>query len=294
MRLLVSTARFRSRPHYAALGARDNTPIQMTSDFQTPERWPCPDYGEDEAPFFLFVIAPPYSGSTALAQVLRTARGARFLRDNAEGQWLVPGLCEPDRWNPQKQVNWESVKAVWLNALSKGGSTTALDYPKIVIEKSPPNLVRADQLARTFPNHAAFAFNRDPYANCSSILYRNHDPATLAAESRLQVLSTLALDWLERSRWIRRWIDLWSLCYFRYEDFCAAPTSCVSRLVSQVNTLATVDVTRPIKVKDYDVQALVDCNPSQIARLNPQDMDAISAVLSENETLVKYFGYRIS
>ena len=85
-----------------------------------------------------------------------------------------PRKCEADRWDREKVVTWESVRSVWLERAELIKSL--VQDVDLIIEKSPPNLVRIDQLIAHFPNHSLVAFNRNPYAICSSIFYRNHDP----------------------------------------------------------------------------------------------------------------------
>ena len=82
-------------------------------------RWPLPLYDNNIQPHFFFLVTPPYSGSTAIAKILETSHKIMALHSNAEGQWIVPGLCEKDRWDPDKKINYESVKAVWLNTFQK-------------------------------------------------------------------------------------------------------------------------------------------------------------------------------
>ena len=76
--------------------------------------WPYPKYDRSDEPHFLFIITPPYSGSTALSALLNTSHRVMFLHPKAEGQWLIPALCV-DRWNSDKKVEFSSIKAVWLS-----------------------------------------------------------------------------------------------------------------------------------------------------------------------------------
>jgi len=77
--------------------------------------WPIPNYKNNNEPHFLFIITPPYSGSTALAKFLNTSKQISLFGLKGEGQWLIPGLCEKNRWEKDKYINYSSVKAVWLN-----------------------------------------------------------------------------------------------------------------------------------------------------------------------------------
>jgi hypothetical protein len=236
-------------------------------------------------------MTPPYSGSTALAQVLNSAYGTAFLQPTAEGQWLVPGLCESDRWDPDKKVNWESVRAVWLSRIQFIKSLVS-DI-SLIIEKSPPNIVRVDKLTETFPSHSLVAFNRDPYANCSSILYRNHAPLTKSDKERTKIVSSIAESWLFRSKWLKKLIEERQVTYFTYEQFCSEPSDCVSKIAEYVPVLQTVDVKKNIKVKDYKIQGITDYNAEQVAKLSQSEINAITKILTKDLDLVSFFDYHI-
>ncbi len=57
----------------------------MTSDSNNSKIWPHPKYRHDDEPHFLFIITPPRSGSTAIAQLLNTCDSAMFLQLRGEG-----------------------------------------------------------------------------------------------------------------------------------------------------------------------------------------------------------------
>lgn len=262
---------------------------KASSESDSSSLWPCPDYNIEKEPRFLFIITPPFSGSTALALLLSSCHGTAILQENAEGQWLIPGMYKPDKWDREKAVNWESVRSVWLKKIETiKASGVGIE---LIIEKSPPHLVRVDQLIKVFPNYSLIAFNRDPYANCASILYRNYNAAKESENSRLEIVSKLADDWLFRSKWIKKWIDELQLVSFTYEEFCADPAACVARLAVDIPVLQTIDVGKRIKVKDYDEQGIVNQNIRQISNLTRKEIDAISEVLTKGHKLVSFFGY---
>lgn len=250
--------------------------------------WPHLRIDIKEEPHFLFVIALPYSGTTALAQVLNSANGSMLLQFRGEGQWLVPGMRE-DRWNPDKFIDWESVRSVWLQRVALVRSL--VQDIDVVIEKSPPNLVRVDGLKKTFPNHSLMAFNRNPFASCSSILHRRSDIAGKTVPERIKLLRNLASKWLERSHWVRMWAQRDDVIDTTYEAFCADPAGVIERLAVNAPALKTVDVDKPVKVKDYEKQKLQNQNARQIGNLSDEEIEAISKVLSRDGDLVRFFGY---
>lgn len=255
------------------------------------DKWPYKRHNIEDEPRFLFIITPPYSGSTALTQIFNSCHGTAFLGKNGEGQWLVPGMCEADRWASKKIIDWESVRSVWLNRIQL--IRELVQDVDLIIEKSPPNLVRIDQLIEIFPQHTLLAFNRDPYANCSSILYRNHTLEDMQEAERVKIVSSIAKKWLFRSKWVKKWIDQWQIAYFTYEQFCSDPLACLAQLVDDIPELQTVDVKKSIKVKDYKMQGIINYNAKQISKLHQPEIDAISETLACEPELVSFFGYKI-
>ena len=70
--------------------------------------WPIPSYNKKDEPHFLFIITPPYSGSTALAKFLNTSSKISIFGNKAEGQWLIPGMCQKNRWENNKYIDYDS------------------------------------------------------------------------------------------------------------------------------------------------------------------------------------------
>jgi hypothetical protein len=160
--------------------------------------WPKPQASQISSdPRYLFIFTPPYSGSTALAKILNSTPGSMILNGRAEGQWLIPGLCTNDRWDPWKYIDWESVKLVWSSRVALVEEMVA--PVELVIEKSPPNLVRSNALLECFPKHEVLVFNRNPYGYCSSILYRQHQPEAKTLAQRAEILELMAHEWVYRS-----------------------------------------------------------------------------------------------
>jgi hypothetical protein len=258
--------------------------------FRTAMGWPRPRFDENDQPHFLFIITPPYSGSTALSELLNSSHRTMILQPRGEGQWLVQGLCAADRWSPRKKVDYASVKAVWLRKYQEiKRLTQSID---VVIEKSPPNMMRLEMLASQFRDISFMANNRNPYANAASILYRRYRGATLDAASRMQVLSTLAQEWVIRSVQIHHLIERLGVPLLTYEDFCASPSSVIGKLRLPVGVTDSINPDACVKVKDYAAQPIIDQNAHQIARLTDGEIDHVSRVLRPHADLLACFGYR--
>jgi hypothetical protein len=254
------------------------------------ERWPVRQFEPGHEPHFLFILTPPYSGSTALAEVLNTSHRTMLLEPRGEGQRLVPGLYEKDRWQATKRVNYESVKSVWLHQFQYVHSLVRT--VDVVVEKSPPNMMRIEQLAPLFQRYSLIVNNRDPYASCASELYRTYDVEKLGASERVETLGKIAEKWLLRSRRLRDLAQTFDIPLLTYECFCAAPSAAVRMLRLPAGILETIDADVTLTIKDYAPQPLSNQNPRQIARLTSEGIDAISRVIRQDEPLLDFFGYK--
>lgn len=262
--------------------------VSNTWNWRTRKNWPRPHVKTDQEPHFLFVITTPYSGSTAFSKIINSCEGSTFLHRTGEGQWLVPGMRD-DRWNPDKKIDWQSVRAVWLNRFEETRELVQkLDF---VLEKSPPNMVRVDGLIDTFPNHTLMSFTRSPFAVCSSMLHHREGIAKKSERQRMRILRTLARLWLDRAVWVRKWAEKDDVISTTYERFCADPSEVVGKLAERIPAVSAIDVDQAIKIKDYQEQKLENQNPRQIGYLSEREISAISEVLIEDRQLVAYFGY---
>jgi hypothetical protein len=264
--------------------------LRKTQQITRP-KWPTPRYDMNMQPHFFFLITPPYSGSTAIAKLLDTSQRTMLLSPNGEGQWLVPGLCEQDRWDPAKKVNYESVKAVWLSTFQKHNKLHP--HVDVVIEKSPPNMIRIKELSSQFIKCSFLANNRDPYANCASIFSRHSDPEALKPTERKKVLMKIAQSWLMRSHKLKGIITENGVSLLTYEQFCQNPSSILEAIILPGGVSNTIDTDAKVKVKDYKPQSISNQNERQISKLTNADIESISCVLENEKSLLEFFGYEI-
>ena len=255
------------------------------------QKWPIPEYDDKNQPHILFVLSPPYSGSTALTRILNTSNHTMILQPDGEGQWLIPGLSGENRWDPDMYVNYQSVKAVWLNKYQK--ISQLVGDIDVVIEKSPPNIMRIEKLSSMFRYTSFLANNRDPYANCASVLYRTPTVGKMKAEQRKEVLVNLARKWVIRSKKIEEWTRLFRAPLLTYEEFCRDTTLLLDKLNIPQNAIDTIDLQASVKVKDYPKQRISNQNDRQISNLSKTEIGKISTVLSPESKLLEFFGYQV-
>jgi len=240
-------------------------------------KWPLPKFDNNNQPHFLFIITPPCSGSTALSQLLNTSDKTMILQNRGEGQWLIPGLCDKDRWSEKKEVNYSSVKAVWLNKYQEQRRLN--QNINVVIEKSPPNMMRIEKLSSQFKNFSLIANNRNPYANCASILYRRNNADNLNSDQRKKILSDLLQGWLSKS--------------IKIQELVSNPSDILDLLNLPDGISETINTSACVKVKDYDVQPIINQNERQISNLKSKEIEWLSNSLKASSNLLKFFSYQL-
>ncbi len=82
---------------------------------------------------YLFLLSPPYSGSTAIIKFLNTSPYTMLLHPKGEGMRLVKSVWEQERWNPGKTINWKEVKNIWSKKVEQVNSL--VDTVSLILEK---------------------------------------------------------------------------------------------------------------------------------------------------------------
>ena len=154
-------------------------------------------------------------------------------------------------------------------------------------------MVRIEELSAQFQNSSFIANNRNPYANCASMLYRQHEVEKLGIEQRLAILKVLAEKWLARSRKVRKLVSEKAMPLITYEAFCQNPAIVLEKLALPDGVLDTINLKSKVKVKDYGVQKIQDHNARQISKLTCNDVAFLSRAFSVDEALLAFFGYEL-
>ena len=224
---------------------------------------------------WLFLLVFPNGGSTALANVLLSAKGTLALYGRAEGQWLSPAMSAPRaRWDPDAVIDYAEVRARWMRVVRQ---SRLLDDPNgappLVIEKSPPNMCRYRALRSMLGDMKTdiAVMTRDPYATCASWAQYGAEridrewgwPGAPPNDDR-SYHQALARIWIERARRLAAARDD-AVMWLRYEDFAERPRALVNDFARLIPRLAAADPDGDIAVKAYPPQRVRNMNGEQIA-----------------------------
>ncbi|NND68065.1 MAG: hypothetical protein HKN19_10800 [Halioglobus sp.] len=227
---------------------------------------------------FLFVLCPPYCGSTLLWKLLATSERVSALPK--EGQFLpeVEPIMRERPWDRDNALPWRDIRAAWEQYW---------DHSKpILLEKSPPNIVRAQAIAEYFDPAQFIIMVRNPYAHAEGLMRRNEWPLRRAAHFALMCLRTQAENAAQLSNTL----------VFTYEDLVADPVDACAQLAAFQPALDDMDPRASFEVHSVDGtvdRQITDLNEKKIAALSPEQLDELNSFFEPGEDALKHWGYEI-
>jgi len=227
---------------------------------------------------YLFVLCPPYSGSTVLWKLLSTSANVSALPD--EGQFL-PELREIMRarpWDAGYALPWPDIKRVWE-------SYWDLEQP-VLLEKSPPNLIRTQEILAHFRPASFIIMVRNPYAQSEGLVRRNHWTIRKAANFSLMCL--------RRQRENAR--ALQNATVLTYEALVRDPAAACAQLTAFIPALGELDSSASFEVHSIDgtvERTITDLNARKIAALGADGIAALNAVFEPQRDTLEAWGYRL-
>ena len=225
---------------------------------------------------YLFILSPPKCGSTLMHQILASSPHVSALPDEGMQMNEVRDWMLQDRWDEDKQMPWLDIEKAWKQHWD-------LDKP-ILLEKSPPNIARADQIDQHFEPTKYVVLMRHPYAFCQSALTSNPDKNTP---------ENVARYWLRYARFQRSNIEsLDHIIHLTYEQFVAHPDAVLEKLVEFFPELEELS-TESIETMTYfgAESSIRDLNPIKFQLLRGSTIRRINEVLRQDEEVLTYFGY---
>ena len=249
---------------------------------------------------YLFITVPNNSGSSFIYKVVGNCKNAAALPGCLEGQHIngigkfmpVPGHLRHNRmWteiakklSDESRYDWDNIKKLW----NKGWGRV-MEHKgdvDVLVEKSPPNVIRAPILEKNFKNSYFLLMLRNPYAFCEGIRRRSGWP-----------LKRCANHWVRCTRYqIHNMKVLRNKLFFTYEEMCGSPKRVLKRIVNFMPELddASFDGIRSHSIKGGEHKGGVyNFNEEQLKNLGDKSISKITRALRPHGRLLKKFGYSL-
>lgn len=240
----------------------------------------------------LFIICPNRSGSTLWTKLLGTSPNVSLLPGPLHEGHVLPGIhrfmpvpepaeqgiwsLSPERFMDPGNYDWPGIKKIWQAHWDSSRP--------VWLEKSPPNVVRAEMLEREFQPARFILSIRNPYAVCEAMLRKNRNNKTL---------EQIVRHWLACARFqLHNVRKLESSLVCTYEELTDDTERTIERLVSYVPELGQLNSSGSFSIKANDME-ITNLNQKQISDLLPEQIGEISAILEPDQELLAEYGYSL-
>lgn len=234
---------------------------------------------------YLFVLSAPYCGSTLLNEILMSSKNVsvnNVLNSRQyEGQKLPSTsklmFAKKKRWDISYEIDWIHVKKEWLKYWDQ--------TKPVLLEKSPPNIIRAQQLANCFKPSYFIVLYRNPYAHCEGVIRRTSKTAIEAATRVIELL-TYQKNNIE---------NLDDVIAISYECLTNNASESLNSIKKWMNELHDIKINGTYKAhSQFNKRMSVNnLNQQKIDNLGRAELEAINSVFSKNEDVLHYFGYEL-
>lgn len=249
----------------------------------------------------VFILASNNTGSTLLKALLTTGQHTWWLRNEGHFTFGFHGMNPaaehiklvwngvPDwrrRYRLGDHFDWPKTRRAWyFQAMASHPEAS------IFVEKSPPFLLVAEQLAAHFRDARFILLVRDPYATAESILRKAGVQWRCPPDRELRELVAAHIVQGFQDQEANQALLGKRALMLRYEDLCAAPQGFQQRLAAWLPLLDDVDMAAEFCIKGVYHGPIRDMNQTQIERLTSADFLALTAVFARHEALFARFGY---
>jgi hypothetical protein len=233
------------------------------------EKWTSQRLQLDNHPW-LFILGLNNSGTTLLVDLLKTHPSVRWLPN--EGQYLTGALPLPRTYGVARNFSRRPDIFHWTEETDPTPALRikydwAMHYqnrPGILLEKSPPNILRSRWLQQNFQPSRFVTIIRHPYAVCEGIRRREH-----------HTIEEAALHWVRANElMLEDVLHLQNCLCVSYEDFCLHPEIYLERLESFLGL--DVPFCRSVLTTPRHIHN-IDSTPQPIRNLNERSLQQLSA-----------------
>lgn len=177
------------------------------------------------------------------------------------------------RWDPSTPFDWRYIKKEWR----KYWDVTR----PILVEKSPPNIVRVPSILQVFPNCSLIILVRNPYAHCESLIRKSNYNPKSAAE-----FSIFCLQCQKENIKLTNQSLLIS-----YEELTSSPQKITNKITEFMPLLGPLDFDRKFNAHNFHHKKLkiTNLNDQKIDSLNSQQIEQMNEVFQNKLDLLKFF-----
>ena len=232
---------------------------------------------------YLFVLSPPFCGSTLLTEILSTSKNVSCNNNIGlkEGQHLPEThklLFTDNRWDINKEIDWFKVKHIWHKYWDRS--------KEILVEKSPPNICRAEKIDKVFENSVYICLTRNPYAQIQSNI-RRYKTDILNATNKY-------ISYLKYQKYNLQKLE--NTILITYEELTDSPLITKDKLSNFLPKLNDIKI--DIKFNAHNIlekkeMKITNLNHQSISSLSKKQINIINSVLEKEKDLVNYFNYSI-
>tara|TARA_B100002052_G_scaffold269386_1_gene268741 strand:- start:2780 stop:3592 length:813 start_codon:yes stop_codon:yes gene_type:complete len=232
---------------------------------------------------FLFILTPPYCGSTLLNQILSTSNNLSCNNHLGvrEGQ-LLPEVKDimfyNKGWHNEVIYPWEKIKNVWMKYWDQ--------RKDILMDKTNTNIMRVSDIKKVFDNVCFLSMVRNPYAQVEGIMRRNGADADYAAKFALK-----CLRYQKRNNEKEKNILLIS-----YEDLCDDTQNSIKKIKDFIPIIGEIKADIEFSAHNFKTKGkmkIQNLNKEKIEKISSKDLKVINAHFEGEKDLLNYFGYSI-
>ena len=232
---------------------------------------------------YLFILSPPFCGSTLLTEIISTSKNVSCNNNIGlrEGQHLPRAkeiLFNDDRWDPKKEIDWKRVKKIWHKYWDRSKD--------ILLEKSPPNICRAQNIDKIFVGSKYICLVRNPYAQIQSNIRRYNTDIKIATNKYISYLKFQKSN-IEK---------LTGVLVLSYEELADNPIKAKKEITTFLPSLSDINTDLQFNAHNMHKKkkmAIKNLNKENISALSKGQIQIINSLLSKEKELINYFNYSL-
>ena len=233
---------------------------------------------------FLFILTPPYCGSTLLNQILSTSNNLSCNNHLGvrEGQ-LLPEVKDMmflnKGWHNEVNYDWPFIRKVWMKYWDQRKA--------ILMDKSNTNIMRVNKVKEVFDKAVFLAMVGNPYAQVEGIMRRNGATSEYAANFALKCLRYQKKNKLSEKD---------NVLFISYEELCDDKESVVNRIKNFIPEIGDINSDLEFSAHNFKTEGkmkIQNLNSEKINKISKSDLEIVNSFFNKEKDLLEFFGYSI-